>query len=282
MDDILGINRRNIDYIMNLNKREHFALVDDKITTKKILGESGIPIPFLISSAQSFFHLNTFIEELSEHQCFALKPARGYGGGGIVVVKKKIDNDWVVSNGTRWDKTMQTEHIGNILYGVYSIDNAVDTAFAEEMIIQHPDMALFAVGGGIPDIRIIMYMGEPKMAMLRAPTKASNGKSNLHSGGFAVSLDISTGCTGDGWINGKAIHCHPEMTKEQLRDRYIPNWDDILSIAKRLYPLFPLGYLGADFVVDAIKGPLVLELNARPGLEIQNVNKIGLRRVLHE
>jgi len=32
-----------------------------------------------------------------------------------------------------------------------------------------------------------------------------------------------------------------------------------------------------DLVVDATRGPLVLEINVRPGLEIQNVNRIGLR-----
>ena len=42
----------------------------------------------------------------------------------------------------------------------------------------------------------------------------------------------------------------------------------------------PLGYLGVDLVVDAKLGPQVLEINVRPGLEIQNVNAMGLRLVL--
>jgi hypothetical protein len=38
-----------------------------------------------------------------------------------------------------------------------------------------------------------------------------------------------------------------------------------------------LGYVGADVVVDARYGPVVLELNARPGLSIQLANRAGLR-----
>lgn len=41
-----------------------------------------------------------------------------------------------------------------------------------------------------------------------------------------------------------------------------------------------LGYLGADIVLDADKGPMMLELNARPGLAIQIANGIGIQGVL--
>jgi len=38
-----------------------------------------------------------------------------------------------------------------------------------------------------------------------------------------------------------------------------------------------LGYLGVDVAIDETAGPLVLELNARPGLSIQNANRCGLK-----
>ena len=37
-----------------------------------------------------------------------------------------------------------------------------------------------------------------------------------------------------------------------------------------------LGYVGADIVVDARRGPVILELNARPGLAVQLANRAGL------
>jgi hypothetical protein len=38
-----------------------------------------------------------------------------------------------------------------------------------------------------------------------------------------------------------------------------------------------LGSLGVDVVIDREQGPLLLELNARPGLDIQIANMSGLR-----
>ena len=37
-----------------------------------------------------------------------------------------------------------------------------------------------------------------------------------------------------------------------------------------------LGYLGMDLAIDRDQGPLLLELNARPGLAIQIANQRGL------
>jgi hypothetical protein len=49
-----------------------------------------------------------------------------------------------------------------------------------------------------------------------------------------------------------------------------------LEIAVRATDCTGLGYVGADIVVDARRGPVVLELNARPGLAIQIANRSGL------
>ena len=57
----------------------------------------------------------------------------------------------------------------------------------------------------------------------------------------------------------------------------MPEWESLLRIAARCYDAVPLGYLGVDMVLDATLGPLVLELNARPGLTIQLANRRGLR-----
>ena len=42
------------------------------------------------------------------------------------------------------------------------------------------------------------------------------------------------------------------------------------------YEMTGLGYLGVDVVIDREQGPLILELNARPGLAIQIANQSGL------
>ncbi len=53
-------------------------------------------------------------------------------------------------------------------------------------------------------------------------------------------------------------------------------WTEVLNIAARSADAIGLGYLGVDIVIDRHRGPLLLELNARPGLAIQIANRSGL------
>jgi hypothetical protein len=48
-------------------------------------------------------------------------------------------------------------------------------------------------------------------------------------------------------------------------------------MAASAFDMTGLGYLGVDIVIDRDQGPLLLELNARPGLGIQIANMAGLR-----
>lgn len=54
----------------------------------------------------------------------------------------------------------------------------------------------------------------------------------------------------------------------------------MLHLARQCAGATGLHYLGADVVIDAERGPLVLEVNARPGLQIQNVTGQGLLDVV--
>lgn len=61
----------------------------------------------------------------------------------------------------------------------------------------------------------------------------------------------------------------------------LPNWDGFMKLAAGCYELCGLGYIGVDMVLDQEKGPLILELNARPGLNIQIANDCGLTQRTH-
>jgi len=60
----------------------------------------------------------------------------------------------------------------------------------------------------------------------------------------------------------------------------LPYWDDVLKLAVQAQEISGLGYLGADIAIDKIKGPVIIELNARPGLSIQLANLAGLKERL--
>ena len=82
------------------------------------------------------------------------------------------------------------------------------------------------------------------------------------------------------WGN-EIITEHPD-TGNSLSGLEIPGWHTLLELAGRCYELTGLGYQGVDIVLDKYKGPLILELNARPGLNIQIANLAGLLLRLKE
>ncbi|MCF5827374.1 alpha-L-glutamate ligase-like protein, partial [Pseudomonas syringae] len=162
----------------------------------------------------------------------------------------------------------------SILPGLYSLGGPRDRALNESRVTPGQIFKGFSYEG-VPDIRIIVLMGYPVMAMLRLPTRQSGGKANLHQGAIGVGVDLATGITLKGtWLNS-IITKHPDTTNA-VDGVQLPNWDGFMKLAAECYELCGLGYIGVDMVLDQEKGPLILELNARPGLNIQIANDCGL------
>jgi len=145
-----------------------------------------------------------------------------------------------------------------------------------ESMVQFSDVFENFTFEGVPDIRVIVYKGYPVMAMTRLSTRASDGKANLHQGAIGVGLDISTGRALRAVQNGQPLEYHPD-TGGRLKDIVVPHWEELIRLAASCYEVTGLGYLGADIVLDRVWGPLILELNARPGLAIQVANGAGLK-----
>ena len=68
---------------------------------------------------------------------------------------------------------------------------------------------------------------------------------------------------------------HPD-TEKDLSNFEVPDWPTFLELASHCADITGLGYLGVDIVLDRNRGPMILELNARPGLAIQVANGQGL------
>jgi hypothetical protein len=143
-------------------------------------------------------------------------------------------------------------------------------------------MFLSLTKSGTPDVRVIVYNKVPVMAMLRVPTEKSGGKANLQQGAMGLGIDLATGITTFG-IEGKGepifkIYDYGKKKKRKVNGIKIPFWREILETAINCQKAIPgLGFLGVDVVLDKEKGPMVLEVNARPGLSIQVSNRAGLK-----
>lgn len=276
---IMGINRRNADYVLKYNKRSLYPLVDDKILTKHRAIEAGIHVPELYGIIETEKEIDKLDEIIGEHKDFVIKPAQGAGGDGIIVIADRFEGRFRTVSGKIISHEEIEHHISSILTGLYSLGGHRDRALIEYRVT--PDQIFKSISyEGVPDIRIIVLMGYPVMAMLRLPTRQSNGKANLHQGAIGVGVDLATGITLRGtWLNQK-IAKHPDTTNA-VDGVQLPNWDGFMKLAAGCYELCGLGYIGVDMVLDQDKGPLILELNARPGLNIQIANDCGLTLRTH-
>ena len=126
-----------------------------------------------------------------------------------------------------------------------------------------------------PDIRVIVYRGVPVMSMMRLPTRLSGGRANLHQGAVGMGVDLVSGRVVHAMLRSRSIDKSPD-TGKPLRGVELPDFDRALRTAVAATDQTGLGYVGADVVLDARRGPMILELNARPGLAIQLANRSGL------
>lgn len=275
---VLGLNARSIDFIRPGNPPKAIKIVDDKLRTKRLLRKNDLPVCDIIGVIKNRNELYNF-DWANLPASFALKPNRGLGGGGIMVTfGKKKNGKWVLPGDREATLSDILMRASNILDGNYSITNAPDVAFFEERLKIHPVFKLYS-GKGIPDVRIIVYNKVPIMAMLRLPTKASDGKANLHKGGVGVGIDIASGITTNAVQYDRFIEYLPDL-KISVRGIKIPYWDEMLDIAIRAATVCGLNYTGVDIALDREKGPVILELNARPGLSIQIANLAPLKERL--
>ena len=271
---LVGINKRNAGYTLAYNPRSRYPLVDDKLLTKELAIESNLAVPELYGVIDSVGQLKKFSSIIEPYTDFVIKPAQGSGGDGILVVADRFDQDWQTASGQLISCYEIELHITNILSGIYSLGGASDKAMIEYRVQFDPLFSDISFQG-VPDVRIIVFQGVPVMGMVRLPTRSSTGKANLHQGAIGVGIDLSTGKTLTGVQNNKIIEIHPD-TRNPIVGVQIPQWDKLLKIAAGCYELSGMGYLGVDLVLDKNKGPLILELNARPGLAIQIANRVGL------
>ena len=275
---VLGMNRRNFDFVHCWNPRSAYPEVDDKIRTKQLAAIAGVPTPELYGVLSALHELRELPELLAERDSFVMKPARGAQGNGILVLTERCEEGWRRPNG----QVVEIEDVrfrgSEILSGLYSLGGQPDRAIIEECLTVHPELRAISFDG-VPDLRVILYRGLPAMAMLRLPTRASDGRANLHQGAVGVGIDLDSGLTTRAVMRGRPVLRHPD-TDTELIGIQLPHFDELLECAARLGMVSRLGYIGVDLVIDENRGPVVLELNARPGLTIQVANGRGLAPIL--
>src|SRR5690554_252275 len=271
---MLGINCRNRDFIGRYNPRHLFPQVDDKLKTKLLAQRHKLATPSLRFVVREQHSINRIEQQLHDLEGFVLKPAKGAGGRGILVIIGRHGDRFIKASGAEITIEDIRRHMTNTLAGLYSLGGTPDVVLVEDLI-EFDQVFDGYSHEGVPDIRIVVFKGYPVMAMLRLATRASDGKANLHQGAVGVGLDIATGRCRQAVQYDQTIRVHPD-TKKPLDQIQLHDWRELLLLASGCYDMAGLGYMGTDIVLDRSRGPQLLELNARPGLSIQVANGMGL------
>jgi len=274
---LLGINRRNLNYVYPGAKRTIFKIADEKLLSKDLFADCDAKFPATLTTFDQFSDLMDFDSRMVGLAKFVIKPNRGRQGSGIMLLGEEREGGWNDIKGNLVPRKKVRKHLADIIMGVYSGGKG-DRAIVEERIYAHSFFSRI-FNRGLPDVRLITYKLKPVMGMLRVPTSHSQGKANLHQGGLGIGLDIHTGITTTAILKGTEIEEHPD-SGVKLGGLQIPFYPEIIETAKKIAKKVPLQYIGFDFTIDESRGPMLLEMNARPGLEIQNANRLGLRAAL--
>jgi len=275
---VVGINMRNARYLLPNNPRRLYELVDNKLRTKVLAEAEGMTVAETYGVLRTPHDANRVEKFLNGREAFVIKPTRGSGGKGIMVIDKRVGKNFVKPSGAEVTAGDVKNHVSNILAGLFSLGGKRDYALIEYRV-QPAKLLTDMSFQGAPDIRVVMLHGYPVMAMLRASTKESDGRSNLHQGALGIGIDIATGMTVRAIHHGRPVTHHPDLGIDLIGVQ-IPQWETILQMAVTCQEMTGLGYLGVDIMIDESLGPLMIEVNARPGLAIQMANGIGLLKRL--
>lgn len=268
---VLTVRKRNAEYLDRYNPPHLMASLNKAKQKAQLLGE-GIPVPdnyLLVARKEDIAEAMGLFRKAPG---FAVKPAEGFGGEGIIIVHGSGPTGFRTSEGRMTGEALM-KHLALILDGAYN-DGRPDEALVEALVETHPALRPIAPQG-VPDIRVICFQGYPVMAMIRLPTRWSGGKANLHLGAVGAGVEIASGAISFAVWKGEVVRRHPD-TGRKLLGFQVPFWGEILEIASEAQRISGLGFAGVDIVLDELRGPLVLEVNRRPGLEIQKANGAGL------
>jgi hypothetical protein len=206
-------------------------------------------------------------DELPDCDLF-VKPAGGRGGRGA----------------ERWDFAGQgvfTGPEGERLNGSELLTRLNERAKQRPLLVQRrvsadPEVTDLTTGA-LPTVRVTTCLGEqgePEVvgAVFRMAIGSNRTVDNLHAGGIAAGVDLETGALSAasnlgmdarlGWLDR-----HPD-TAAEITGRKLPQWAEIKALAVQAHRAFADRVLVGWDIGVTDQGPLVVEGNSSPDLDI--------------
>lgn len=126
----------------------------------------------------------------------------------------------------------------------------------------------------LADVRIISFNLVPIAAMVRVPTEKSEGKANIAQWGIALWVDVATWRISSlswKWA-GKVFSEKFPPEYAHFKDMKVPHWNELLQLSANAQFFVNIWYVGLDWVITK-KWPMLIELNGRAWIEIQNITR---------
>jgi len=225
---------------------------------------------YVYSSGMEILTFDQVYHELirNDPEKLFVKPAGSYGGKGIHIFHKKDPGHYVTEDNVSFDQ------------------NFLDTIGKDQdYIVQHGIKQHHEISKIHPEsVNTFRIITENKNGVARivcAMLRMGRGHKevdNVSSGGICVNIDISTGKLGDYAISydEEKIAHHPD-TRVVFSDVTISQWDEIRKFATASASKMPfLTYLGWDIALTP-DGPVAIEINRTPVLDIMEMVSGGLR-----
>ena len=107
---LIGIGQRNAHYVLMHNPRKFYPRVDDKLITKKLAIEAGLPVPELYAVVREEHEIAELHEKIKNRESFVVKPAHGSGGDGILVIHGRRGDKYRRANGSLMNREEFEHH----------------------------------------------------------------------------------------------------------------------------------------------------------------------------
>ncbi len=310
---ILWNNARNLLYIKKFNDKKSIRLANNKIKTKSFLSARWIPFAKTYATIKDRKELFDIDFSNLPNKEFVIKPNKWSKGKWIYITKYL----WTVERNEKWevrnifDKAKiyvnkiadKIQNLPNLphyyeiwwkmvddnTFRRYILDNLDgknsmtiwwDKVIVEEKIRAGEWFDKFCKHW-LADIRVIVFNLVPVSAMVRMPTHKSEGKANLAKWWIWLGIEIWTWEIKTMFENQKIYKWKFKPEFKELKNQRLPYWDDILFLSSKIQYFVNLWYLALDWVITD-DGPKLLEINARAGLEVQNISGIKLKNILNK
>ena len=197
-----------------------------------------------------------------------VKPVDGWGGRGIHIFHRSSDGRYLSTDGTGFQDFITGLRIEKR-------DAIVQEGIPQDPVIAriHPESVNTCriitenKGGGVRAVCAILRMG-------RGPSEIDN----VSSGGMCTYIDIVTGKTGDFAVSmeRETFLEHPD-SHVHFDTFSVPRWEAIRNFAIQSAKKLPfLTYIGWDIALTP-DGPVALEINRLPTVDIMELTSSGLR-----